>query len=278
MLTKLDVSTSQGNLLSFQLDDDTSGYLVQNIDGLDPVKATLVSSSFAGVDGEQYQSARRETRNIKLTVGLDPDPLTDTVRGLRKQLYGYLMPKSEVTLTFYDDEAPTVNIVGRVESLETALFTQEPAVDVSIICYDPDFVDPVGVHLPASGHVLQTTSGTSDAVISYDGSVDTGTVITLNVNRTLSDFTIYHQPPNDDLRQLDFSAPLVAGDVLTISSVTGDKGVTLTRAGTQSSLLYGMSPQSSWIELMPGDNLLHIYATGAGVPYTIDYVTKYGGL
>lgn len=278
MLTKLDVSTSQGDLLSFQLDDDTSGYLVQNIDGLDPVKATLVSSSFAGVDGEQYQSARRETRNIKLTVGLDPDPLTDTVRGLRKQLYGYLMPKSEVLLTFYDDDGPTVNIVGRVESLESALFTQEPVVDISIVCYDPDFVDPVTVHLPVSGQVLRTTSGTLDTVIFYDGSADTGTVITLNVNRTMSEFTIYYQPPNDDLRQFDFSAPLVAGDVLTISSVTGDKGVTLTRAGTQSSLLYGMSPQSRWIELMPGENRLRIYATGAGVPYTIDYVTKYGGL
>lgn len=273
MLTKLDVSTSQGNLLSFQLDDDESGFLVQNIDGLDPVKATLVSSAFAGVDGEQYQSARRETRNIKLTVGLDPDPLTDSVRGLRKRLYGFFMPKAEITLKFYDDDGPTVNIVGRVESLESALFAQEPTVDISIICYDPDFVDPVPEHLTGS-----TTSGTADTTISYDGTVDTGTVITLNVNRTLSDFSIYHQPPNDDLRQLDFSAPLVAGDVLTISSVIGDKGVTLTRGGTQTSLLYGMSPQSSWIEFMPGDNKLHIYATGAGVPYTIDYVNKYGGL
>jgi len=278
MLTKLDVSTSQGNLLSFQLDDDTSGFLIQNIDGLDPVKATLVSSSFAGVDGGQYQSARRETRNIKLTVGLDPNPLVDTVRGLRKRLYAYFMPKSEIALTFYDDDGPTVNVAGRVESLETALFAQESAVDISIICYDPDFIDPVIVHLPESGQTLQTTSGTSNSIISYDGTVDTGTVITINVDRDLSDFSIYHQPPNDALRQLDFSAPLVAGDVLTISSITGDKGVTLTRAGTQSSLLYGMSPQSSWIELMPGDNKLHIYATGAGVPYTIDYVTRYGGL
>ena len=273
MLTKLNVSTSQGDLLSFQLDDETSGFNVQNIDGLDPVKATLVSSGFAGVDGEQYQSARRETRNIKLTIGLDPDPLTDTVRDLRKRLYGFFMPKSEVTLTFFDDDGPTVNIVGRVESLETTLFAQEPVVDISIICFDPDFYNPTSVHLTGN-----TTSGTADIVVDYDGTVDTGTVIIINVNRTLSEFTIYHQPPNDDLRQLDFSAPLVSGDVLTISSVTGDKGVTLNRTGTVSSLLYGMSPQSSWIEFMPGENRIHIYAVGAGVPYTIDYVAKYGGL
>lgn len=273
MLTKLDVSTSQGNLISFQFDDDDSGFLVQNIDGLDPVKATLTSSSFAGVDGEQYQSARRETRNIKLTVGLEPNPLTDSVRDLRKQLYGYFMPKSEVTLTFYDDDGPTVSIVGRVESFESSLFSQEPVVDISLICYDPDFIDPVIVHLTGN-----TTSSTSETVVEYDGTVDTGTIITLNVNRTLSDFSIYHQPPNDDLRQLDFSAPLVAGDVLVISSVVGDKGVTLTRGGVQSSLLYGMSPQSSWIEFMPGDNKIRIYAVGAGVPYTLDYLNKYGGL
>jgi hypothetical protein len=278
VLTRVDVSTPQGDLLSFQLDDDVSGFLVQNIDGLDPVKATLVSSGFAGVDGEQYQSARRETRNIKLTVGLEPDPLTDSVRGLRKRLYGYLMPKSEVLLTFYDDDGPTVNIAGRVESLESALFSQEPVVDISIICYDPDFIDPVTVHLPVAGQTLTTTSGSAQTNINYAGTVDTGTVFTLNVNRTMSDFTIYHQPPNDDLRQLDFSAPLVAGDVLTISSVVGDKGVTLNRGGTISSLLYAMSPQSSWIEFMPGVNKISFYTTGAAVPYTIDYVAKYGGL
>lgn len=274
MLTRVDVSTPQGDLLSFQLDDDDSGFVLQNIDGLDPVKATLTSSSFAGVDGAQFQSARRETRNIVMTVGLEPNPLTDTVRGLRNRLYAFFMPTTKVNLTFYDDEGPDVTISGVVEDSPSTLFTADPAMSISIICFKPDFLGMVLGHI---GDGI-TTSGTSGRLIAYPGTSKTGTVFTLNVNRTLNDFTIYHQPPNDDLRQLDFSAPLVSGDVLTISSVSGDKGVTLNRSGSISSLLYGMSPQSSWIEFMPGDNLITFYATGAGVPYTIDYVSRYGGL
>lgn len=274
MLTRVDVSTPQGDLLSFQLDDEEAAYLIQNVDGLDPVKATLTSTAFAGVDGVQFQSARREARNIVITAGLNPDPLTETVRSLRNRLYAFFMPTTKVDLTLYDDEGPTVTISGVVEDAPSPLFTQEPAMNVSVMCPKPDFLDAVTTSITDG----MTTSSTSGRTISYPGTSKTGTVITLNVNRTMSDFTIYHQPPNDDLRQLDFSAPLVAGDVLTISSVTGDKGVTLNRGGTISSLLYGKSPQSSWIELLPGNNVITFYATGAGVPYTLDYVARYGGL
>lgn len=273
MLTKLDVSTSQGDLLTLQLDDDSTGFIVQDIEGLDPVKATLVSSAFAGMDGEKYQSGRREFRNIKIQLGLDPDPLVDSVRELRKRLYGYFMPKSEVTLGFYMEDGLHVNIVGRVETFESPLFTQEPVVDISIICYDPDFYDPTPVVVSGT-----TTASTLQTLFANNGEVDTGIVFTLNVNRTLTDFSIYHTPPSDDLRQLDFSGSLVAGDVLTISTVPGDKGATLVRSGTSSSVLYAISPQSSWIELAPGDNLLQVYAPGAGIPYTIQYTTRYGGL
>ncbi len=44
MLTKLDVSTVQGDLLTLQLDDVSEGLVVLEVEGLDPVKATLVSS------------------------------------------------------------------------------------------------------------------------------------------------------------------------------------------------------------------------------------------
>jgi hypothetical protein len=276
VLTRVDVSTPQGDLLSFQLDDEEAAYLIQDIDGLDPVKATITSTAFAGVDGVQFQAARRESRNITITAGLNPNPLTDTVRGLRNRLYAFFMPTTKVDLTFYDDEGPTVTISGVVEDAPAPLFTQEPAMNISIMCPTPDFLSSTTTHIGDG----MTTSGTSGRAISYPGTSKTGTVITLNVNRSLSAFTIYHQPPNDDLRQLDFSAPLVAGDVLTINSVTGAKGVTLNRGGTVSSLLYGKSPQSSWIELLPGNgnNVITFYATGAGVPYTLDYVARYGGL
>lgn len=272
MLTKLEVN-SQGSLLSLPLSDISSGFIVQQIDGLDPVKATLSSTAFAGLDGEQYQASRRDTRNIKITLGLDPNPLVDTVRTLRKQLYAYFLPKSQITLTFYMDDGLTVSIAGVVESFGSTLFAQDPSVDISIICYDPDFYD-------SSPEVLSGNSTASSAVtiLTYDGEVSTGFVFTLNVNRTLSGVTIYNTTPNEGIRSLDFSGSLVAGDVLTISTITGSKGATLTHLGSSSSVLFGIPPQSAWLDLKPGSNQLRVYAVGAAIPYTITYTTKYGGL
>lgn len=273
MITMFEVTNRQGNLLSFQMDDISNGYSVQDIGGLGPVKATLVSSSFAGVDGEQYQSARRETRNITIKLGLEPDYFTQSVDDLRSRLYGFYMPKSEIYLKFYKTNGLVVNITGRVETCEPDIFSQEPTMDISVICYDPDFVIPDLVTLTGT-----SVSSTTNTIIEYPGTVDTGIVFTFNINRSLTDFTIYHQPPGDDLRQLDFSGPLVADDVLTISTVTGDKGATLNHLGTSTSVLYAISPQSNWIELAPGENQFRVYAPGAGVPYTVDYITRYGGL
>lgn len=273
MLTEVEVRTRQGDLLNLPLEDIDSGLIVQQIEGLDPVKATLVSSSFAQIDGEQYQSSRRETRNIKIQLGLEPNPLEDSVRGLRRQLYGFFMPETETNLRFIMDDGLNVDIVGRVESFESALFTAEPVVDISIICFDPDFVDPTPVEMSGT-----TVSSDAETLVEYEGTVETGIEFTLNVDRTIEEFTLYHRASDDTIRSLDFSAPLVAGDVLFISTIPGNKGATLTRAETVSSILYGISPQSVWTELTPGDNHIRVYAEGAGIPFDLKHSTKYGGL
>ena len=273
MLTLVEVRTSHGDLLGMPLGDVSNGFSVEEIEGLDPVKATLVSSSFAKMDGEQYQSSRRETRNIKLKLGLEPDYLTNSVRDLRKRLYLFFMPKSLVNLKFYMSSGLIVDIVGRVESFETPLFAKEPAVDISIVCFDPDFISPTLGSL--SG---MSTATMTETLIQYDGTVESGISMVMPVNRTLSALTIYHRPSDGTLRLLDFSAPLVAGDSLKINTVAGNKSVTRTRTGTLSSVLYGVSPQSSWIELLPGDNYIRVYAVGAEIPFTIEYKNRYGGL
>jgi len=278
MISIVEARSRRGDLLSLPLEDDSSGFRVANIEGLDPVKATLVSSSFANNDGEMYQSSRRETRNIKFNIELDPYPESgDTVRDLRKKLYRLFMPESEVRLTFRLEEGLDVDIVGRVESCETDHFSQDPAVDISIICFDPDFYDPTPV-VESDGML---TSNVNSTFIAYDGTVEVGAVITLGpLVADIPDFALYHTLPNDEVRTLEFdNVPLETGDVLVISTVPGSKGVTLTRAGTSSSALYGVSPQSNWITLEPGDNQLKLYsAVATGSPWSVEYLNKYGGL
>lgn len=273
MLTKLEVRNSQGSLLTMLLEDPSSGLIIDDIDGLTPVKATLVSSSFARLAGEQYQSNRRETRNVVIKLELDPDFVEASVRELRKDLYDYFMPSAEVTMRFFMFDGLIVNIWGVVEDFDSPLFTDKPEATISIMCFKPDFLGLDEVEVEGG-----TTDTTDEILVEYEGSIETGIVFALEVDRTLSEFTIYHRPPDGSLRTLDFAASLAAGDVLTISTVAGSKGATLTRSGSNSSLLYGVSPQSNWIELTKGDNYLRVYATGAEIPYTITYLPRYGGL
>lgn len=273
MLAQVDVTTARGDLLSLPLGDDSSGFRVVDIEGLGPVKATLVSSSFAGLDGEQYQSARRESRNFKLKIELDPDPTTDTVRSLRTRLYNFFMPKTEVFFKLFLEDGLIVDIAGRVESCDPDIFAQEPTMDISTVCFDPDFVQPDLVQL-----LGMYTSDSTARSFTYNGTVDTGVKFVLLVNRTVSEFTIIHTTPSGETRTLDFSAPLIAGDWLLIDTIPGEKEVYYLRAGVRNDVLYGISPQSNWISLEHGTNTLKVEAEGVGIPLTFEYYNRYGGL
>lgn len=274
MITLIEARTLQGTLLSLPLGDVSAGYSVQKVAGLDPVKATIVSSSYATADGEQYQSSRREKRNIVIGLGFETDYVSNSVRSLRKRLYEFFQPKSYVSLRFYDDDGLTVNISGRVESFDSDLFSEDPTVDISILCFDPDFANVNPVTISGS-----TVNSTTNRLIRYDGDIETGFTLTLNVNQSLTEFTIYNTGEDGLTKSLDIQASLVSGDVVTISTVSGAKSVKLTRSGVTTSLLYGMTTQSDWIEFFPGDNRFRVYITGSTtISYSIAYTELYGGL
>ena len=273
MLKQLDVTNRRSMTLSLEMLENDTGYQIADIDGLDPVKATLVSTSFATMDGSQFQSARRGARNIKLILDLQPDFDVNTYTTLRKNLYTYFMPKSQVNLRFYQTSGLYLDIVGIVEEHSAPLFSEDPTVTISLMCFQPDFVDPRMVTYEGN----TVASGTTHA-IDYPGTVESGTVLTLHVDRSLSAFTIYNTGEDGILQQLDFAASLLDGDELVISSIRGSKGITLTRAAVSSSYLYGRTAQSAWIELIEGINQFRVYALGDPIPYTLEYLVRYGGL
>jgi hypothetical protein len=277
----VEVKNKLGGVLALPLADSTGGYLVEEVEGLDPVKATLVTSDWANLDGAQYQDSSRTTRNIIIRLKLKPNFTTSTVRGLRNRLYGFFMPKSEVTLHLYYSDGLVVQIDGRVETCDAPSFTKEPRVDVSIICFDPDFIDPEPVII--SGETTDsTTSESGRFLIPYEGTVDTGVKFTLEMpwtgTRTLSEFTIYHRKSGDIALTMDFEAPLSTSDKLIIVTIPGQKSVTLTRGLTDTSLLWAIAPQSDWIQLAQGENYIRVYTSGTPIPWTIEYTTRYGGL
>lgn len=273
MLSEVRALSNQGSLLTLPLGELTSGIFIKEIEGLDPVKATISSTSFPTATGEQYQSSKREARDIKIHFGLEADYVTSDIRGVRSLLYQYFMPRTWVDLTFVDSSGLINTIRGMTESCETPLFTQEPALDAVIRCFESDFVDPTPVTSSGS-----TVSSTFNTFIEYPGSVETGIVFQLNVNRDVDEFSLYNTAPSGEVTQMDFAWPLHSGDTVVVNCVQGQKAVTLTRAGVDSSILYAKSPQSGWIEFWPGENQFRAFAEGAAISYGLSYYNRYGGL
>lgn len=273
MLTQVEVRNPAGALLTLVLDDISDGYVLKDVEGLDPVKATIISSTFATLDGVQYQTARREARNLIVKLGLEPDYATGSVRALRSNLYNWFMTKAAVNLTFYDSDGTIVEIDGHVEDFDSELFVKEPSATISIMCEDPDLVELTAV--TGSG---STVSSTTEFQITYNGSVETGISFDLLLNRSLSAFTIYHRPADNIVRAFDFVGSLINLDTLLINTNVGSKAITLTRSGVQSSLLYGRQPGSVWFQLQPGVNNFRFYATGAAIPFNYSFTERHGGL
>lgn len=273
MLLHVAVYNQQGQLLTLPLQDTSDGYIISSIEGLDPVAASIVSSSFAQQDGEQYQGARREKRNLVFNLEFDPDFLDTSVESLRKNLYRFLMPKTEARFRFVFDDQPTVGITGRTETFESELFTSEPQASISVLCMDPDFVE-----LNETTFDGNSTSGSTSSNIAYGGSVDTGIVLSIFINRSVSSILVHSAPTGEPVQTMEIAGSLIAGDILTISTIAGQKYVRLSRAGVTTSYLYALSPSSIFVTLRPGDNAFRVQIPGAAIPYTMSYYNRHGGL
>lgn len=271
MLDRVTIRNSRGQELALILSDISQGYIVQDIDGLGPVKATLVTSPFAQIDGAEFQSSRLEPRNVVISLELNPQMSSQSVGGLRSNLYNYVMPKAPVSLKFHTTELGWVQIDGVVESVEPDIFTKDPTVNISVHCVKPNFYNPTSVDVPLN------SSATYQSV-DYIGTAETGVIYSINVNRTLTQLQIRTFSPVETI--LTINDEFLPGDVITVSTVPGNKYIHRNRAGVDSSILYAVTSTSVWHKLWPGNNRvrLNIQPAGASIPYVITYQELYGGL
>lgn len=272
MLYKMEARNSAGSLLTLVLDDVSDGLVLKEVGGLGPVKATIVSSRFAQLAGANYHSSSRETRNITIDIELKPDFVENTVQDVRMSLYDFFMPDDSVYLKFYDTVRPTVETNGSVETCEPTIFAKEPTMSVSIICFDPDLLALTDETVNSV-----TVADSTETPVDYDGNIKTGFDLELDVDRVLSAFSVYLRTPDGSIQTMNFEVDLVAGDVVHIVTVKGQKEVTLTRSSVTSSILYAKT-SPGWPQLAKGENNIRVYAIGTAIPYVVTYLPRYGGL
>lgn len=115
-------------------------YIIKDIDGIGPAKAEIISSNAVDTDGTFVHSTRVGVRTIVLRIGYSPlYDQNQSMSGLRREMYNYLAPKSNVLIAMNENEFGHKVINGYVESHEPDIFKPDPEVVVTIVCDDPYF-------------------------------------------------------------------------------------------------------------------------------------------
>lgn len=252
---------------------------ITDITGLGPVNAAIASTPLATGRGEQFQGVTTGKRNLVISLGLNPDWEEQTMSTLRQLLYRYFMPESWVKLRFTSDHLPVVDIEGYVESFEPNMFSQDPEMQVSIICPKPDFIQ-------TDATVLYGTvdDGTIETAFEYVGTIDTG--YELKVEATLDNLSY-----SGDISLLSTAfgveQPVTIENVVVdvtkyfrFSSVRSAKrvGSVAVADGIFTNQLAKMTDDSVWPVLKPGENLIKVIGEESLQKWTMIYYNRFGGL
>lgn len=304
MINSVTVTNHRGESMTIELrNPENSGFLVREITGLGPSKATINSTELSTSDGSVFNSSRIESRNIVLSLVLLPFL---TIEETRHKSYKYFPVKKKVTLTFVTDTR-TVQIDGYIETNDHVIFSDQVSTQVSIICPDPYFYSAgsnaktitifSGVE-PAFEFPFSNDSLTENLLIFgeinlyqerniiYSGDSDTGIVIYIHALGTATNLTIYNIATSEFMK-IDTDRlttltgfPIIAGDDIIISTMKGQKYIHLMRDGNTLNILNCLLLTSTWFQLTKGDNQFGFVAdTGANnLQFRVENKTVFEGI
>lgn len=284
MLTNVEVYSSWSSApdlpLMMGVGEDEDPLQIRGFDGIEPVTATVNTSPYGSLDGEFYTGSSVGKRNIVMTVGFNPDWINHTVASLREKMYGYFMSKQPVTLRFFRDDGPPVQIDGITESCKPNIFSQDPEMQVSVICPMPDFI-------AVSPSVLEGTAKPAADVVEFTAVSTVPTTALLEITALAGDATTYDGTLIFERKTLAPGAELftvtgtVAAAITTrIDSKRGNKLAQVDYGSEKTNILNSMTADSVWPRITPGTNKVRVIlaAGAADKHWKLTYFDRFGGL
>lgn len=282
MVKEVTITNYLGNEMTYSFDnptiDDKTGLFITEIEGLGPVKATVNMTQLATADGDIYNSSRLAGRNIVIKARFT---YADTIEEARLMSYKYF-PIGHKLKFKIKTENRLAETEGYVESNEPNIFSKESDMQVSVLCESPFFfsVDEDGkqqtnfsnvvamFEFPFSNESLTEPLlefgriiNKKENTVYYDGDAETGCVIHLHAIGNVEMVNIYNIKTGEkmvlDTDKLETLTgnKIIYGDTITISTVKGNKYITLLRNGVTYNILNILGKDTEWFQLARGDNL-----------------------
>lgn len=304
MIKSITVINYLGESMTLELRfPEKSGFLVQEVEGLGPVKADINTTSITSGDGSLFNSARVNERNIVLKFKFMEKPTIEDVRILS---YRYFSVKKYVLLIIETDKRSAM-ISGYVESNEPDIFSDSEGCQISIICPDPYFysvgedslntvvfsgIEPM-FEFPFENNSLEEDLIIFSEIVKnvsanlpYNGDVDVGITIKIHATGDATGIKIYNLDTREiftidtqKLKELT-GHEIIALDDITICTIKGKKSITLLREGKETNILNCVTKDSKWFQITKGDNpFAYTAETGnENLQFKVEYQTLFEGV
>lgn len=229
-------------------------YMTSKVEGLHPPAGTISTSSYAGMDGSYLNNAFIEKRNVVIHFEMRGV----NMEARRHQLYKVVKPSRYVKI-YYATSSLDVYAEGYVETCEVNNFEQLTSGQISIIC--PDiywysthsqqavysqitgvFTFPFPSERNPEPFVLGQYNRENMLVIENDGD-ETGFTLVIEASSTTEvaarSPTIYNADTDE---YLQIKGDIFNGDIITVTTKTGNKTVTLDRGGEKTNIINRLFP------------------------------------
>ena len=144
MIRSVTVVNQLGEMLTMELRNPwRSGFNITNITGIGAPKGVINSTAVAPGDGDLFNSARADKRNIVFSISFVEIPTIEAARHLSYKMF----PVKQMVTLIFEMDTRTAIISGWVESNEPDIFSQKEGCQISILCMDPYFY-AIGEHIP----------------------------------------------------------------------------------------------------------------------------------
>lgn len=242
-------------------------YAVKSILGLDPPDGIINTVRNAGQDGSVFNSAYMDERVITITLAINyPAEIN------RINLYKYFKIKYPIKIR-YKNGSRNVWIIGYTQSVQIAYFDKKETAQITVRCPDPYFNDekttmqemsnvlalfefPFDIEETDPVEMSRIELG-RDQIISNGSDVPIGMKIRIYASGNAVNPQIYNVRTGEFLKILD---TMIAGDVIEISTMKGSKSAIRYREGVKTSMIGYFAEGSVWLQLLPGENVMAMYA------------------
>ena len=258
------VENQYGQVLELTHND---AYAVKSILGLDPPDGIINTVRNAGQDGSVFNSAYMDERVITITLAINyPAEIN------RINLYKYFKIKYPVKIR-YKNGSRNVWIIGYTQSVQIAYFDKKETAQITVRCPDPYFNDdkttmqemsnvlalfefPFDIEETDPVEMSRIELG-REQIVSNGSDVPIGMKIRIYASGNVVNPQIYNVRTGEFLKILD---TMITGDVIEISTMKGSKSAIRYREGVKTSMIGYFAEGSVWLQLLPGENVMSMYA------------------